>query len=361
MYKESLMFGNNYGRNRIIKRTEKMIRTISAVFLLISFWQLANAQSSQQLPAGTREQYVSYVDASISDEFNASKLDLNKWGRRATGGYMVSDFLNDSSLVVMKSQMLQDGEKVNYLSIKGIGEDGPIRTAGIVSKATGYYGFYVVRFRYEGFDNPLTKQEGTIWHPSVWGAETNHAARLKRNIGKQDFWVEIDFMEWEGRCWSSDAPARLVDSKGKKRKVITKGEGIEKCVMRKEVQKFDNEWQTIGLEYSPEYFKLWEWKNGKWQPMGDRVVRFVEDDAEVPESKYTLATMGKKARTPVFWLIGNVVSRYLYPKIEDGSTQKAKNNMNVDFDFFRYYRHVDAVKMDWPWENQLPNGGGEIQ
>lgn len=332
-------------------------------FILFTFLVagIANGQTSQQLPEGTRSQYVKYIDNSISDEFNGNSPDFKKWGRRNTGGYAVMDHYRDSSLVLMKSELDEGGQKINYISMLGIGEEGPLRTAGIVSRASGYYGFYVVRFRYNGFDNEKTREHGNIWHPSVWAARTDHIDGVERSTCDPGFWIEIDMVEWAGHGWSCDAPARIIDSKGVNRKVITRGPGLEKCIMKGDVERFGNSWQTIGLEYTPEYFKVWEWKDEKWSHIGDRVVKFVEEDPDIPEKSYTIGTMGKRARTPVFWILGNVVSRYLYPLIEDGTVKKAMNNMTVDFDYFRYYRHKSAENMDWPWENELPDGGGKIQ
>lgn len=338
-----------------------MIKATTVFIISICVWQLTYGQTSQQLPEGTHENYVTYRDASISDEFNGSKLDLKKWGRRNTGGYMVEDFHKDSSLVTMESRDLRNGNQVNYVSVKGIGEDGPIRTAGIVSRASGYYGFYVVRFRYRGFNTVDVTEYGNIWHPAVWAARTDHIDGVSRTTCGSDFWLEIDFMEWVGKYWGSDAPARITDSKGVKRKVVTKEPGLEKGIMREKVAILDSVWQTIGLEYSPEHLKLWEWKEGQWRHIGDRVVEFVEDDLVIPESRYTISTIGRKARTPAFWILGNVVSRYLYDDIENGTTNRAMNDVAIDFDFFRYFRHVDTEEMDWPWENELSNGGGAIQ
>lgn len=319
--------------------------------------QYSSAQMVQQLPKDTRDNYSKFTDESISDEFNGKSLDLKKWGRRNTGGAMIEKYHADSSLVSIES-IKENGEQVSYLSIKGIGEDGTIRTTGVVTRASGFYGFYVVKFRYRGFDTPELKQNGTIWHPSVWGALADNVdGNENRTTTKSKFWTEIDFMEWDGESWSSDAPARLVDSKGISRKVITQTKGLEKGIMRKEVIRFDDGWQTIGLEYAPDHLKLWEWKDGKWIHMGDRVVQFVEDDPVTPESKYTIETIGKAARQPLFWILGNVVSRHLYDSIEKGTNKKTHTNMFVDFDYFRYYRHKSAENIDWPWEHQKPNGG----
>ena len=264
---------------------------------------------------------------------------------------MVSDYIDDKSLVMMESERGSNGETTKYISMKGIGEDGPIRTAGIVSNYATHYGFYVVKFRFRGLDTEDVATNKTIWHPSVWSGKTNHVMDRKRAISATNSkeWTEIDFMEWStsANSWDSDAPSRFTDSKGVARKVTTQGEDMEKAVMRSAHDKVDSNWHTIGLEYTPEILKLWRWEDNQWVHIGDRVVTFVDDDTSNPESQYTRSTISKKARSPQFWVLGNVVSRYLYPAIEAGTTKYSKKNMAVDFDYFRYYPHEATKSMNW--------------
>ncbi|WNJ16567.1 hypothetical protein [Pontibacter sp. G13] len=334
---------------------------LSALIFPAKSW----AQTPQQLPKESRKQYVSYRDNSLSDEFNGPQLDTLKWGRRNTGGGSIEPHFRDESLVSMESETRSDGTLNQYVSLLGTAKNGPPRTAGLVSKATGFYGFYVVRFRYRGFDSEEVREHGTVWHPAVWSAIGDSRAGVKQFASEsRDFWLEIDLMEWENGAngWSSDAPARLKDSQGEKRKVITKGPNAEKGVMHKgPIQIYDPVWQTIGLEYTPEYLKLWNWENGAWQHMGERVVKFVEENPQQPEQSYTLNTIGNQARTPGFWILGNIIARYIWARMEAGTNTHPVQEMHMDFDYFRYYRHKQAVKMDWPWENQQPQGGGNIQ
>ena len=320
-------------------------------------------QTVKELPKETKENYVSYRDASISDEFNDDVLDTNKWGRRNTGTSSTKNHYKDESLVTMEKEKLGDNVETNFVSIKGTAKNGPIITAGIVSRASGYYGFYVVRFRFRGFDTQEIKDKGTIWHPSVWSGRQDNIDGVDRFSSAADHWIEIDLMEWENgeNGWSSDAPARFTDSKGIKRKVITKGAGAEKAIMKKEVvQSYQPVWQTIGLEYTPDYLKLWKWDEDDWVCYGERVVRFVDDDMVNPEIKYSINSIGKKARKPCFWLLGNIVAGYINERVEKGTNMQTMDDMSVDFDFFRYYRHVGAEHIDWPWENEKPNGSPDI-
>ncbi|WP_144057929.1 hypothetical protein [Novipirellula maiorica] len=208
-------------------------------------------------------------------------------------------------------------------------------------------------------DSPEVRKKKTIWHPSVWSGILDNTEGVKRRSTNSPFWLEIDFMEWETQSggWSCDAPARLVDSKGVKRKVVTKGPGLEKAIVKDEVPIHDDRWQIVGLEYTPEHLKLWRWDDGNWESFSDRHVTFVKDDSVTPESKYTIETIGRKSAQPCFWLLGNVVSRYLIPSIEEGTVKHSMDDMSFDVDYFRYYRHKSVKDADWPWENQLPNGG----
>ncbi|QVY66123.1 hypothetical protein [Polaribacter sp. Q13] len=332
------------------------------ISLLIS--NIVLAQTPVQLPENTGDQYEIYRDNSVSDEFNDKILDSEKWGRRNTGGASIQGHENDASLVIMEKEK-KNGKTTKYVSIKATKENGSPKTAGLVSQAAGFYGFYTVKFRFRGFDTDDVKEKGSVWHPSVWSATGNYTNEKKRSsIKNSAFWTEIDLMEWENgpNGWSSDAPARFRDSKGVKRKVITKGKGAEKAIMTKgPFQTYDPVWQTLGLEYTPEYIKLWQWKNDEWVHMGKRVVKFVDEDETNPESKYTINTIGKNARNPAFWYLGNIVAGYVLEKVEKGINKHTINDLSVDFDFFRYYRHKSLENTDWDWENGLKNGGGEVQ
>jgi hypothetical protein len=322
------------------------------------------AQTPVQLPENGLE-YETYRDASISDEFNECKLDSNKWTRRNSSNASIQDYHTDKSLVQIEKELSKNGEKIQFVSIKATAPNQVPRTAGLVSVASAFYGFYTVRFRFRGFDTQDVRERGSIWHPSVWAGITNHNQDIpKKSVKNPKYWTEIDFMEWENGAngWSSDAPSRFVDSKGVKRKVITKGKGAEKAIMTKGPFKtHDPVWQTIGLEYTPEYFKLWEWKNGKWVHLGKRIVHFVDDSEVSSEVNYTISTIGKKARQPVFWILGNIVAGFVLKKIDEGTNKHTMNDLSVDFDFFRYYRHKKTKKLNWPWENNFRKGSNKIE
>lgn len=325
-----------------------MKRAILTIFALASL-VVANAQSPKDLPAAVAKSYSKQIDAAVSDEFNGKKLDWSKWGRRNTGGYMVERYVDDKSLVVMESES-NGGERVEYVSVKATTKDGKPRTAGIVTKTTGYFGFYVVKFRINGLGEDVLKDNKTIWHPSVWSGINSNIAESTKKVKNSGNWLEIDLMEWETghNGWSCDAPARFVPSGGgKSRKVVTSGKGQEKAVLTNTIKHTDGAWATVGFEYSPDYLRIWEWRDGKWVDLNVRDVRFVDEDMARPELSYTPSTIGRAAAQPCFWLLGNVVSRYLYKGIEDGTCKYYMGDHSVDFDYFRYYPHKSVESAEW--------------
>ncbi len=303
------------------------------------------AQTVADLPQEISKNYQQTMDMSISDEFNTPDVDWTKWARRNTGGAYVENYVKDKSLVVMESE--KEGDKTtNFLSVKGLSSDGKIRTGGVVSLGTGYFGFYVLRFRFRGLMDENGKPKMTIWHPSVWGGVMDNVAEQDLKCTRSGYWLELDFMEWNpSGGWGSHTNARFHDMTGKSR-IINKG---EKAAMLDAEKKGFDKWVTIGMEYTDEFIKLWNWddKSQKWSEGGDRVVKFVDIDKSNPEASYTLGTIGRESKQPVFWLVGNVVSRFLYKRIEDGTIKHSMDDMAADYDLFRYYPHNSIKDEDW--------------
>lgn len=305
------------------------------------------AETVTQLPKEVAKNYTKSLDRSISDEFNSKKLDYSKWGRRNSGGEYVENYFKDESLVLMGS----DDDGTRYVSMIGTASEGKIRTGGIVSRSTGYFGFYVVRFRFEGLNTPEIDENRTIWHPSVWGASRDNVEGVERSVAHNGNWLELDFMEWytPKNGWASHTVARFVDETGKSRLVSTADN--EKARMTEFQTEDYTQWATVGMEYTPDYIKMWRWVDGKWTPIEGNVVKFVDIDKSNPAASYTLTTIGRDSATPTFWIIGNVVSRFLYNKIKDGTTKYRMDDMRADFDYFRYYPHNSVANKHWSWRN----------
>ncbi len=324
-----------------------MIRGVLTLSLLIAFTLSTSAQEVTSLPKEVAKSYVTKYDNSISDEFNGSDVDWKRWGRRNTGGAYIDNHVDDKSLVVMESEG-EGAQRTSYVSIKGIASDGNIRTAGIITRSTGYHGFYTLRFRFRGLDSEEVATKKTIWHPSVWGAVLSNTAGSKQRCASGGYWLELDFMEWNpGEAgWGSHTNARFIDKSGKSRIVNGKE---EKAAMKDSVRENLDKWTTIGMEYTSEYIRLWQWDEAKssWSMISDRDVRFVDIDPNNPEASYTKSTIGNKSQQPHFWIMGNVVSRFLYPRIANGTIKHTMYDMAVDYDFFRYYPHISVKNQMW--------------
>ncbi|MFR9504299.1 MAG: hypothetical protein SNH73_07645 [Rikenellaceae bacterium] len=316
----------------------------------------AMAQSPSQLPTASSTIYALTPDARVSDEFNDNEINWSKWNRRMDGGVAIEDFVTDGSLVVLEKEM-ENGEETSYVSMKAITRNGVPRTAGIVSETSSHFGFYVVRFRFKGLDTPDVKKNLTIWHPSVWSSVFTHQTfdRGAKISGDNRNWLEIDLLEWETEhnTWSCDAPARFTDSKGEMRKIIRSGPEQEKAMIKECVARDHEEWVTLGLEYADTHMRLWEWKDGKWIDISDREVKIVPDNLECPEKSYTPSTIAISACKPMYWLVGGVVSRFLYPSIQDGTCTHSMADASFDYDFFRYYPLASIENEHWPWRNGL--------
>ncbi|MFI3269847.1 MAG: hypothetical protein SNG14_06525 [Rikenellaceae bacterium] len=325
-----------------------MKRAVLTLSLTAAVAMSAVAQEVTSLPKEVAKNYLTKYDTSISDEFNGKDVDWTKWGRRNTGGAYIEKHVKDKSLVVMESEK-EGKETTNYLSIKGIASDGNIRTAGIVTRSTGYYGFYTLRFRFKGLDSEEVRKKKTIWHPSVWGAVMSNTAGSKLKCASGGYWLELDFMEWNPGAggWGSHTNARFVDKTGKSR--IISDKAGEKAAMKDSVKENFDQWTTIGMEYTSKYIRIWQWDESakSWSMISDRDVTFVPIDLNDPEASYTKSTIGDKSQQPHFWIVGNVVSRYLYPRIANGTVTHTMLDMSVDYDYFRYYPQVSIANKKW--------------
>ncbi|MFI3285868.1 MAG: hypothetical protein R3Y08_04365 [Rikenellaceae bacterium] len=324
---------------------------------LLGICNFATAQLPSELPTSSKRIYSKRPDCRISDEFNDGEINWSKWNRRMDGGVAIEDYVTDGSLVVLESEMDGDQE-VNYVSMKALTRDGKPRTAGIVGETSAHFGFYVVRFRFRGLDSADVKANKTIWHPSVWSSVFTHQTfdRAAKISGENRNWLEIDLLEWETgfNTWSCDAPARFVDSKGEMRRAIRSGEEMEKAMIKEcDQDRVHEEWVTLGLEYSDTHMKLWEWIDSRWVDISDREVKIIDDNVESPESSFTPSSLARSVCKPMYWILGGVVSRFLYPEIQDGTTTYSMADAHFDYDFFRYYPLKSIEKEHWAWRNGL--------
>ncbi|MFI3322140.1 MAG: hypothetical protein R3Y50_06405 [Rikenellaceae bacterium] len=333
-----------------------MGKLLLSAFFCVCFSGVAIAQLPSQLPTKSSKIYANSADKRLSDEFNGKEVNWAKWNRRMDGGVGIEDYVTDGSLVVMESEEC-NGEHVEYVSMKATTIDGKPRTAGLVGETSGHFGFYTVRFRFKGLNTEDVKKNMTIWHPSVWSSVFTHQTfdREAKISGDNLNWLEIDLMEWETglNSWSCDAPARFTDSKGEMRRAVRSGEDMEKAMIKECEDRDHEQWTTLGLEYADTHMKLWEWIDGKWVDISDREVKIIDDNLECPEKSFTPSSIARSVCKPMYWIVGGVVSRFLYPSIQDGTCTHSLADAQFDYDFFRYYPLKSIENEHWAWREGL--------
>lgn len=158
--------------------------------------------------------------------------------------------------------------------------------------------------------------------------------------------MEIDIMEFstgsgEATDWSSDAPSYIWnDSLNKRVKVNDpngKAFGWKKAIMidglkdsyKGEVigAKGHDKWQTLGMEYHPDYIQMWKLDGNQWVKFGN-TVSFSDDD-KIP----TLRTVPKKAVKPLYWYIGSLFLSFGKPDI----SEEQITNSTFEVDWFHFH------------------------
>lgn len=291
--------------------------------------------------------YATKPDYSVSDEFNSDAEYEKKWVRRILPKSVGKSLeIDDPSLVTFESE-----QGVDYISFKGVADDKygkNIRTAGIISKKSSYGGLYVTRFRILGLDTQSAKKQGSIWHPSIWCGRWGKDYTAQK-FSKNESWLEIDFIEWEGKSWSCDAPARFQFSNGVMGKVNDRDKvefGAIKASVLDEKDNLERDhtvWTTLALEYNSKFLKIWEYRDGEWINISSRTVEFVDENEDRREDAYRVNTLGKSSYKPTLWVLGNVTSPWLMGKLagEDDTKRPSCEDMSIDIDFFRYYPCIE--------------------
>ncbi|MDO6801341.1 hypothetical protein Q4595_02655 [Wenyingzhuangia sp. 1_MG-2023] len=289
--------------------------------------------NAQKLPKELKGIYECKPDAKYSDEFNGKRknnsFDTKKWHYREStkkGLGQGQEFVEE-----------KDGKLFCY----GIKEKR--KSGAIVSNDYFQYVWYAVKWKTTG----IYHNKRNAWHPSVWGSlDDTKKGKVPGTYEKGMSWMEIDIMEfstWKasGTDWNADAPAYIwVDSIQKRAKVNKLGKkfGWKKAMMtdgKKDKYKgkvigshsFD-EWQTLGMEYHPEYLQLWQIDNGEWVKIGHRVV-FTNNDV-----KPSLRTVPKKAVKPLYWYIGNL----FMPQGKTKVTEDQITDCTFLVDWFHFYK-----------------------
>ncbi|WP_033194542.1 LamG domain-containing protein [Ochrovirga pacifica] len=295
---------------------------------------IAVATHAQHLPKSLEHTYETEANPRYSDEFNADrkhhKFDASKWHYRQPKPWR-------KGLATGKEYVQEkDGKLICF------GRKHEKKAGGIVSNNYFQYGFYAFRWKTTG----IHEEGKNVWHPSVWGSlDDTQKGKVPYTSGKGDSWMEIDIMEfstWKasGTDWNADAPAYIwVDSIKKRAKVNKLGKkfGWRKAMMtdgKKDKYKGKvigsygfNEWQTMGMEYHPDYLQLWLVDEGEWVPVGHRI-HFTDNNV-----KPSLRTVPKKAVKPLYWYIGNL---YM-PQGKAAVTEEQITECTFEVDWFHFY------------------------
>lgn len=303
------------------------------IYVLIS--SIGLAVNAQNLPKELKEVYKRKASKKYSDEFNGDRknnaFDTKKWHYRQPKPWR-------KGLAIGKEYVQEkDGKLICY------GRKEQKKAGGIISNDYFQYGFYAFKWKTTGIHH-----EGkNVWHPSVWGSlDDTKKGKVPGTYEKGMSWMEIDIMEFStwrasGTDWNADAPAYIwVDSIQKKVKVNQpkgKAFGWKKAMMtdgKKDKYKgkvigshsFD-QWQTLGMEYHPEYLQLWQIDEGKWVKIGHKVT-FTSNDVAP-----SLRTVPKKAVKPLYWYIGNLYMPQGKTKVTDDQVIEC----TLEVDWFHYH------------------------
>ncbi len=311
------------------------MKNFKHLFFVLYFIGIHFVFQAQNLPKELLKTYETEPLEKYSDEFNGKRkknsFDTKKWHYRQPKPWRKGLATGSKYVQEKDGKLICHGRKDDH------------KAGGIVSNKYFQYGFYAFKWKTTG----IADDQRNAWHPSVWGSlNDTHNKKVPGTYEKGKSWMEIDIMEfstWKqnGTDWNADAPAYIwVDSLQKKVKVNQpkgKAFGWKKAMMtdgKKDTYKdvvigstgFDK-WQTLGMEYHPDYLQLWQIDGDTWVKIGHKVT-FTEND--VPPS---LRTVPKKAVKPLYWYIGNLFMPHGKTKI----TEEQITNSTLELDWFHYH------------------------
>jgi hypothetical protein len=255
---------------------------------------------SQTPPDTVKQLYETEINWDVSDNFDF--LDFNKWCYRKP-----DNLTGDGRLYVS----IVDS---SYLSIKCDVSDE--KGGGISGLNYCRFGFFVTKFRIEG----ITTGVKSHTHPAIWGYRHNMGEISKVAPVEGNDWMELDWMEYHSwsapPCWNSDAPPNLDGVREKE---------LRSIMLDNEIKTEFGQWETIGLEYHPDYMQVWEFVNGNWKTLGRKVVAGDEQSKTV---------MKRSCMQNMYWIISNV---YFY------HSQGVDGDSWLHVDFFHFYPLADSL------------------
>ncbi|WP_111708278.1 LamG domain-containing protein [Lutibacter citreus] len=241
-----------------------------------------------EIPIEITNNYEPIVNNLVSDDFEESTLDSNKWFRRQE--------LNKDTKKVTEEERFIDFKNGNLICYGMEGKGG-----GIVSKNHMKYGFYSLKWRVTGF----VINSKSSYHPGLWSGKSNGTKEGRTSLPDKN-WTEIDLVEVTnatidgkfGAATQADAPCRI---NGKKiNDASVNGSLGEKAIMKSFYNDdIDGEFHTYGLEYTPGFIQVWRVINDEWIKLGNQVIF---DDKE----KGTINSIPEECRSEMFWYLGNL-------------------------------------------------------
>ncbi|WP_366182547.1 hypothetical protein [Flavobacterium ovatum] len=306
----------------------KFQQKIGLVFAFISVTAIA-----QDIPNELKSIYNAKADAKYSDEFNGNRkensFDTNKWHYRES----TKEGLGQGANFVQE----KDGSLICY------GHKELKKGGAIISNNYFQYGFYAFKWKTTG----IYENKRNAWHPSFWGSlDDTRGNKVPGTNGNGDSWMEIDVMEFstggeEATDWSTDAPCYIWNDSLKKRiKVndpIGRDFGWKKAIMidgHKDSYKGEvigikgfDQWQTLGMEYHPDYMQMWMLDGNQWVEIGNKVT-FTTDDTPP-----TLRTVPKYAVKPLYWYLGTLFFTYGKTAIREDQI----TNSSCEVDWFHFH------------------------
>lgn len=273
-----------------MKTKQGKIISFAVIFIIIT----TGIAYSQTPPDAVKQSYDTVINWDVSDNFDF--LDLDKWCYRKPDN-LTGDGRKYVSIV-----------DSSYLSIKCDVSDE--KGGGISGLNYCRFGFFVTKFRIEG----ITTGVKSHTHPAIWGYRYNMGETGKLAPVEGNDWMELDWMEyfsWSNPpCWNSDAPPNLDGVREKELRSIMLDNGIKTVF---------GQWETIGLEYHPDYMQVWEFVDGSWKKLGRRV-----NAGDVQSA----TTMKRSCMQNMYWIISNVY--FYHSNGVDGDSW-------LHVDFFHFY------------------------